>query len=391
MSLGRPDISTGYTYRNKVEFIYGGTPFFELLTELIAKAKQSIHLQFYIYEHDETGLQITKALIEAANRKVNVYLHIDGYASPGIPKQIAAEMKEAGVKVKRFEPLFRSRHFYFGRRMHHKVVVVDGLYSLVGGINICNRYNELPGDPAWLDTALYCKGEATVLLNRICSDMWGEKKLPVINTGHVKDFYHDLKEEDQITVRIRRNDWVKRKMQIWKTYYDIFSKAEKKITIMCSYFLPGRILRRKLNQATKRGVKIKVILAGRSDIAMAKHAERYLYDWLLKRKIEIYEYQDTILHAKLAAYDTKKVTIGSYNVNNISAYASLELNMDVENQSFTRYIENELEEIISKSCKKITRENYMSSTNFFRRLWQRFCYNFINNVLNLFTFYFKQE
>ena len=171
----------------------------------------------------------------------------------------------------------------------------------------------------------------------------------------------------------------------------MFNKAEKSITIMCSYFLPGRLFRRKLSQAVKKGVKIKVILAGISDIMMAKHAERYLYDWLLKNNIEIYEYQETVLHAKVAVYDSSWVTVGSYNVNNISAYASLELNMDVRNKPFAISTENELEDIISRHCEQITKENYSSSTHFFRRLWQRFCYNFINNVLNLFTFYFLQE
>ncbi len=138
-------------------------------------------------------------------------------------------------------------------------------------------------------------------------------------------------------------------------------------------------------------MKIKVILAGISDIKVAKHAERYLYDWMLKNKIEIYEYQETVLHAKVATYDSSWVTVGSYNVNNISAYASLELNMDVRNKELALYIEKKLEEIITRHCKQITKDNYFSSTHFFRRLWQRICYSFINNVLNLFTFYFKQE
>jgi len=112
---------------------------------------------------------------------------------------------------------------------------------------------------------------------------------------------------------------------------------------------------------------------------------------LLKNNIEIYEYQETVLHAKVAVSDSSWVTVGSYNVNNISAYASLELNMDVKNPALAHTTENELEEIIARHCKQITAENYSSSTHFFRRLWQRFCYSFINNVLNLVTFYFRQE
>ena len=381
-----------YTNHNRAELVKGGQPYFTLLKELIGKATTSIYLQFYIFLEDETGIEVMGALEAASQRGVSVFLHIDGYASQGLHKRCVNDMREAGINVKRFEPLLRSKHFYFGRRLHHKVVVVDGLYSLVGGINICNRYNDMPGKPAWLDMALYCEGEASLILQNMCREIWGDKNtLPVTSRKEIESFCHQIPLAGQATVRVRRNDWVKRKSEIWRSYLEMFNKSEKSITIMCSYFLPGRLFRRKIAQAVKRGVKMKVILAGTSDVMMAKHAERYLYNWLLKNNIEIYEYQKTVLHAKVAVSDSSWVTLGSYNVNNISAYASMELNMDVRNQALARFTENELENIISRHCKQITTENYTSSTHFFRRLWQRFCYNFINNVLNLITFYFRQE
>ncbi len=386
MSAKKPHTVTGYTTRNKVKLIRSGKQYFDLLLQLINTTQKNIHLQFYIFLEDETGNAVMEALKTASRRGVSVFLHLDAYASQQLPKHCVNDMREAGVNVKWFEPMLKSKHFYFGRRLHHKVVVADGLYSLVGGMNVCNRYNDTPGEPAWLDMALYCEGEASLVVENICIQMWSNKKnLPAIQSEPVKQF------EEQTPVRVRRNDWVKRKSEIWKSYLDMFSNAEKSITIMCSYFLPGRLFRIKLSQAVKKGVKIKVILAGTSDVMMAKHAERYLYDWLLKNNIEIYEYQETVLHAKVAVSDGNWVTVGSYNVNNISAYASLELNMEVKEKPFALLMQNELENIISLHCKQITKENYASSTHFFRRLWQRFCYNFINNVLNLITFYFRQE
>ena len=392
MSRAKQITQHGYSSRNRVKLVKGGREYFSLLKELIDNAGKSIHLQFYIFLNDETGTVVIEALKAAASRGVFIYLHLDGYASQALPKRCVHDMREAGINVKWFEPFFRSRHFYFGRRLHHKVVVVDGIYSLVGGVNICDRYNDMPGDPAWLDMALYCEGEASFILNNTCYNMWGDKEIvPAIGWEEVDRYCKEIPEAEQVQVRIRRNDWVKRKKEVWGSYLNMFNKAEKQITIMCSYFLPGRIFRRRLAQATRKGVKIKVILAGISDIMMAKHAERYLYEWLLKNNIEVYEYQDTVLHAKVATYDSSWTTIGSYNVNNISAYASLELNMEISNNSFALVTENFLEDISSRHCKKITKENYAASTHFFRRLWQRFCYGFINNTLNLVTFYFKQE
>jgi len=125
------------------------------MKELIDEAKQTIYLQYYIFEDDETGMEVITALKAAKKRGVSVFLHIDAYASQGLSKRSIAGMKAAGIYVKRFQPLLRSRHFYFGRRLHHKVVVADGIRASVGGVNVSNRYNDMPGEPAWLDMALY--------------------------------------------------------------------------------------------------------------------------------------------------------------------------------------------------------------------------------------------
>ena len=392
MAATKPYLTTEYTTRNKVKLIRSGKMYFDLLLQLINSSQKNIHLQYYIFLEDETGTAVMEALKAASKRGVSVYLQLDAYASNALPKRCVNEMRMAGVYVKWFEPLLRSKHFYFGRRLHHKVVVIDGLNSLVGGNNVCNRYNDMPGQPAWLDMALYCTGEASLVVQTICRQMWSNKKvLPTLLSELTEQLGEQIPVTEQTPVKVRRNDWVKRKSEIWKSYLEMFTKSQETITIMCSYFLPGRLFRIKLSEAVKRGVKVKVILAGISDIMMAKHAERYLYDWMLKNNIEIYEYQETVLHAKLAVYDSQWVTVGSYNVNNISAYASLEMNMDVTDKTFALATEKELEDIMTRHCKQITKENYASSTHFFRKLWQYFCYNFINNVLNLLTFYFQQE
>ena len=381
-----------YSQRNRVKLVKGGKEYFNLLQELISKAEQCIHLQYYIYVEDETGTLLKQALEKAAARGVSVFLHVDGYASQNLSRQFITSLREAGVHFKWFEPVFRSRKFYFGRRLHHKIVVADGIYSLVGGFNVCNRYNEMQGQPGWLDLALYCEGEASVELHRLCREMWGSKAAAGnFDQEKAEQFFAQIPEKEHHSVRVRRNDWVKRKNEVSKSYLYMFLNAEKEIIIMCSYFLPGRTFRRTLRMAVKRGVKIIVILAGPSDVMVAKHAERYLYDWLLKNKVEIYEYQRTILHAKTAVYDNRWVTVGSYNINNISAYASLEVNLDVRHKPFAVETKKELETIITRDCRKITPENYTATISFIRRLWQRICYNFISMMLSLFTFYFKQE
>ena len=167
--------------------------------------------------------------------------------------------------------------------------------------------------------------------------------------------------------------------------------AETEIIILCSYFLPGKVIRRQIRYAIKRGVKVRVIAAGRSDVMLAKEAERWLYDWLLRTGVELYEYQPNVLHGKIAVCDHQWATIGSYNINNISAYASIELNIDVLDPVFAAGVHTTLEEIIIKDCKRITTEHQVKTRNIFKQFIRWFSYQFIRLVFYLFTFYFKHR
>jgi len=380
----------GYSNQNQVMLIKGGRDYFDRLHQMIREARYCIWLQFYIFMDDETGLAVVDLLIQAARRQVAVYLLADGYASQRLSKATISTLQNAGVQFKWFEPLFKSRKFYFGRRMHHKLVVTDGLFAMAGGINISNRYNDMPGTAAWMDMALYCEGSEVQKMLQVCQQLWGRDQI-----YNWQDQVNQLIQKKSAAgvqqVRVRRNDWVKRKNQVTRSYLSMLLYAREEIIIMCSYFLPGRVFRREIANAIKRGVKIRLILAGHSDVMVAKHAERFLYHWLLKKGAFIYEYQPTILHAKMAVCDATFVTVGSYNVNNISAYASLELNLDVEDNHFASQTKKRLEEIISTDCKEVTEHNWQARPGFFLWIWQRLCYVFIKTLLRLITFYFKQE
>jgi len=392
MSIGNPKAAIAYTAKNKVKLIRSGREYFEELLQLIANAKESMHLQVYIFDNDETGQAIGEALKAAARRNVKVYLVADGYASQHFTKKFIYELKDAGVQVRMFQPLLKSRNFYFGRRLHHKVAVADTMYALVGGINISNRYNDMPGVNGWLDFALYVEGEIARELCVLCWKGWyGFPARMQITPCEEKEINYHIKKEEGSLVRMRRQDWVRRKLDISRTYIEMLRNAKSHVTILCSYFLPGRIIRRLLSAASKRGVKITVITAGRSDVMTAKHAERWLYDWLLRKKIDLYEYQTNVLHAKIATCDSEWMTIGSYNINDISAYASIELNLDVKDEAFTTHVETLLDTIRKNDCKHITEEDHVKTKNIFVQFIRWLAYHFIRFVLYLFTFYFKQR
>lgn len=381
---------SSFTFSNKVKLVKGGAAYFELLLKLIREAKESIHLQTYIYDDDETGRQVAAALQLAVKRGVQVYLLADGYASQLLSQKFIDDLKEAGVHFRYFEPIFRSHRFYFGRRMHHKVFVADARYSLVGGINISNRYNDMPDKSAWLDYAIYAEGEICQELCVLCWKAWFAFSSKMgITPCEEKQLSFEF--SDTQLVRMRRNDWVRHKNEISATYIEILRGARSYVTIMCSYFLPGRVIRRFLANAARRGVQIKIITAGFSDVKITKSAERWLYDWLLRNNIELYEYQPTILHAKMAVCDGELLTIGSYNVNNLSTYASIELNLDIKDSSFVQSVEETMNNIIKQDCIKITVEKHKKSKNILRQFARWFAYEFIRLVFFLATFYYRQE
>jgi len=387
-----PKQLAGYTSHNKVRLVHGGKDYFTTLVQLIDGAQSVIHLQTYIFDGDETGRMVADALIRAAMRKVQIFILLDGYASQHLSKQIIKEWKAAGIRFRWFWPLFKSRHFYLGRRMHHKIIVVDAARGMAGGINISDRYNDTGGIPAWLDRALLVEGQAALKLHIVCRDMWTRAYWKKgIAPKDKFAWVEGVIPREECLVRVRRNDWVQGDNQISRSYLEMFRHAESRIIVLSSYFLPGSFLRKQMALAAKRGVKIRIIVGSVSDVKISRLAEQYMYRWLFHNKIEVYEYQDTVLHGKLAVYDGIWMTNGSYNVNRISAYASVELNMDVRNTPFATQVEQEMEGIIRDHCKQVDPESYFHQHGLWQRFLQRGAYDLIRLIFYLFTFYFKQE
>jgi cardiolipin synthase len=240
--------------------------------------------------------------------------------------------------------------------------------------------------------ALYVKGTVAADLEAICCRLWNEcshsvKALPSSFPG-----CRDMMERgNTAAVRARINDWVKGKKEIRMSYADLIANARKDLVIACSYFLPGKNIRRLMRRAAARGVDVRILVAGPSDVPIAKQAERFLYRWMLRNNIRIYEYQKSVLHAKLGIADGRRMTIGSYNVNDISARASIELNLDVRNQPFVSAVKQQIDALIANDCIEITQTLHRKTTNWLKAVWQRICYETIAAILYLFTFYFRRE
>lgn len=388
MSGKRPAKPNEYTVHNKVKIIRGGADYFNAIEKIADEAKHFLHLQTYIFDGDETGQKVAAALIRAAKRKVKVYLLVDAYASQHLSKAFIAMLKEGGVHFGFFSPVFKGNFFYMGRRLHHKIIVADSCVCMVAGINVSNRYNDMGATKAWLDWAVYAEGEVAKGINAICVKLWNRSVFrKKCSMGPV---VCQLPQEE-CKVRIRRNDWVFKQTQITNSYRELFGHAHKEVTVMTSYFWPPQKLLNRMAAASRRGVKIRLILTATADVPFSKYTERYLYNWLFRHNIEIYEYTRNVLHGKIGVSDNERLTAGSYNVNNISAFASVELNLDILDRAVATEVSNKLDEIIRNDCERVTAESFAAASNLMLRFFYYCSYRITHAIFYLFTFYFTQK
>ena len=331
--------------------VYSGEDYFSRLERIILESKFEIHIQTYIFDFDATGQRVIEALKIAASKNVKIHILIDGFGSILFPKDLINELKKEGIDIRIFSPLFSANSLYIGRRLHHKIVIADAKCALIGGINIAEKYHGNDKIAPWLDYAVEINDENIgKSLQELCREIFFRKR--IIRRKEIKSVQENT---ENIIINVLQNDWLKRKNEIFKTYINKISSAQKEIVIVSSYFFPGKKLIATLNKASKNNVTIKLILSGISDVPMARRASCHLYSKLLSNNIEIYEWKKSVLHGKTAVIDSKWTTIGSFNLNNLSSFASIEMNVAIDSERFAKDYLMHLHNIIAQ-CERITPE-----------------------------------
>ena len=374
-----PDIRS-YRPGNEVRWLTSGEDFFTHLNGLIAGAQELIHLQFYIFEPDDTGNETIERLIEAAKRGVKVFVVIDAFGSNKMTKKKEQEMKSAGINIRRFAPFMENKFIFIGRRLHHKILVVDDKTALVGGINIADKYRGTAKEVAWVDFAVMVKGNLCVDLSKICNRIWLKQFEAQIRFNKPKLPKFSKMEPGVTLIRVVENDWLRGKKAITVSHRRAFKAAKSSIVIVGSYFLPGIRYRQLMKKTAKRGVKIQILLTGFADVPMVKNATRYLYSWLLRNDITFYEIKDRMLHGKAMVVDDIWTTIGSYNINDLSIYNNVECNIDVLDEGFAMDFKKHVMDLIEKQSVLITKEDYEQKIN----LWGKF-YDWISYQVMIFS------
>ncbi len=345
-------------------------------------AKTELHVQTYILTDDETGGQVVAALLRARERGVEIFLLLDAFGSGSLPRPLVVRLKENGIRVRFFSPLFTYKGRFFGRRLHHKVILADRAVAIIGGINFSNAYSGFHGAVPWLDFAVVLRGDACRPVHKICAELWGKL--------HPVSRFPFRRERIRPGIRLRtaviHNDWFRYRNQVDARYRTMLREAKDQILIVAGYFLPGYRFRRALEGAVRRGVKVRIILAGQSDVRMLKSASRHLYGTLLGWGVEIYEWQDSVLHAKAMMVDHRWLTLGSFNLNYLSTYGSIETNIESTEPALLRDFSRTMQSVLAR-CGKVTDHVFLQQDGWWRRLQDALSYRLMRRALLLLTFF----
>jgi len=377
-------IRTRHTYKrgHSIKLLSSGESYFAACEEIIKEAKQYIHFQTYIVDSDETGIRIVNALCKAARRGVRVYFLLDAYGGHSFSAEMIKMVEDAGVLFRKFSPGLISKGFQFSLRLHHKVILTDGNAAIIGGMNIANRYHGNKDLKEWLDFAVLLRGPECSHVLFILKRLWNKTFISKMERSH-ESLRDPEFHEDNVRVKVVQNNWYRNKIEILKSYRSAIKHAQKRMTIFASYFLPGRNERKLLRLASGRGVDIKIVLSAESDAPVFKRATNFLYDFILRNNIKIYEYLPSNLHAKVAIVDGTWSTIGSYNLNHLSDYGSVEMNVGILDERFTSQFEELLMGIIEKDCRQVTFKEYKKRKTWFYQLTDWFSYQMIRILMRI--------
>ena len=326
---------------NSLTLLESGTQYFPALLDAIATATEEIHIETYIFADDETGRTIAASLGRAAKRGVNVRVLVDGFGANGFAAGLGKALAADGAEVLVFRP--ERRRFNFRRhrlrRLHRKLVVIDGKVAFVGGINIIDDMDTPHQVPPRLDYAVRITGPLLPAIHRATHKLWALvrwarfhhrewplPKLPVPPaTGTV---------EAALVVR----DNVRHRRDIEEAYLEAIAQSRHEVLLANAYFLPGIRFRHALTEAAQRGVRVVVLLQGRVEYLLLRYATRALYGSLIAAGVEIVEYHRSFLHAKVAVIDRAWATVGSSNIDPFSLLLAREANLVIRDSRFAEQL-----------------------------------------------------
>ncbi|PXY00910.1 cardiolipin synthase [Marinifilum breve] len=319
---------------NKVTVLNDGKETFSEIFKSLRKAKDHIHLEYYIIEDGELASELLEILVEKAQSGVEVRVIYDDVGSWKLSKQFVETLEEAGVKVQAFLPvrfpILTSRVNY---RNHRKIIVIDGTTAFVGGLNFADRYlNGIPDIGIWRDTHLKVTGESASSLQIVfLIDWYFVRQEVLINEKYLP--YKKAKERCllQITASGADSDWA----SIMQAYFSAITSAKRNVYISSPYFMPNGSILMALKTSAMSGVDVRILIPNKSDSFMTYWGTLSYIEELLEAGVRIYFYKAGFNHSKIMTVDGILSTVGTANMDVRSFEQNFEVNALIYDEKIT--------------------------------------------------------
>ena len=361
------------TENNQIKLLKSGEEKFIDLFEEIRKAKHHIHLEYFNFRNDSIANTLFDLLAEKVKEGVEVRALFDAFGNSSnnqpLKKKHLKAIREKGIQIEKFDPIKFPWINHAFHRDHRKIVIIDGKVGYTGGMNIADYYiNGLPEIGEWRDMHARIEGKAVNDLQDIFLDMWNKTSGQNISG---KEYYPN---KDSITTS---NDnacmiaivdrYPKKAPEIMRNVYiKAIESANEKVQIINPYFTPVKSVKNAIKKALKNGVKVEIMIPGKSDIGFTPDAAMYIANKLRKKGANIYIFNGGFHHSKIMMVDSLYCTVGSTNLNSRSLKYDYEVNAFIFDTETT----NELMELFKEDQKNstlLTKEIYRQLTP-----WKKF-------------------
>jgi cardiolipin synthase A/B len=376
-----------YSSGNSVLLLRNGTEYFPAVITAIEAARNSIYIETYIFADDASGRVVADALVAARERGVDVRVVVDGYgAKHYLSDCLRDTLTRAGVwvvlyRADVFPMSFRAARL---RRLHRKLLIVDGEIAFVGGINIIDDMNTPGHTPPRVDFAVRVEGPILEPIVAAAHRLW--RVLRVVNldrsTMPPLELISTDRSNGETTAKFLVRDNFRYRRHIERAYLAAIRSAREEVTIASAYFFPGIRFRRELVTAAARGVRVTLLLQGYVEYAWLRYASKSLYSQLLRGGVRIVEYEASFLHAKVAVVDGRWATVGSSNIDPFSLLLAREANVFVRGAAFASTLQAALANLEVQGGRIVDPARWAR-----RSLWSRavnwLAYAFLRGVIGL--------
>lgn len=332
---------------NELKVYSFGRDLYDAMLTAIDEAKESIYLETFIWKGDRVGEQFKEHLIRKAREGVDVYVIFDSFGNFVVPRPFKAFPPE--VHALKYQAIQRVYHALDPRRYqvdHRKMLIVDGKVSFIGGYNLGSLYAT-----QWRDTHLRICGPAAADLAQSFVDFWN-RNTPKFQ--HIKRHYPRVFDP---TIQLLGTDAMRLTFPIRDMYIEAIDRAEHHIYLTNAYFVPDHTLLDALQQAAGRGVDVQILLPWTSNHIVADWAARGYFTACLGAGIRIFGYRRAMVHAKTCTIDGQWSTIGTANLDRLSAVGNYEVNVEVYSAELAHQME-ELFAVDKTNATEITLEHW---------------------------------